>query len=348
MRGSIVVRGCLGLCLVWVGCGPRSLPERSSPALVPTGASAVLDLYGGNVLDARRDGLFARGGADGLAVFRGTATGAERLFEVPGGTGAAEALASRADDDVVIAFTDGLVRWDGAAATEITDRLVAALILGEPFDGLRVDALDVAEDGAIVLVASVFGQGGAAPYGQICRLDRADPSGDACSALPNEDAATAVVTQGARTYAIVGERLYRGEGVGALTPVNEDRVTGLRSLEGGRVAFMRDRNAWELVVLGPDGAEERRVASTWIDAGHSARGLWNLLVDHETDGSCSSFSWSCREDVLWTQLIVSHVTDRAQEVAHLDNPAGEPRLLPLADGSLRLEIGGDVYVIAAP
>ncbi|MGC4115593.1 MAG: hypothetical protein QM765_13510 [Myxococcales bacterium] len=57
--------------------------------------------------------------------------------------------------------------------------------------------------------------------------------------------------------------------------------------------------------------------------------------------------------MLWAQLLVSSVGDTLVEVGHLDATPGDDlwrnhRELPLADGSLRVEVGPEVYTIPAP
>lgn len=336
------------VALVAIGCGPRSLPQRSSPALEPTGASPVLD--GLVALDQRRDGVFSVYTEDEAIIQRMTDGTLTELFRYGGG---ADKLVSRADDDVLVASYDEIFRWDGVQLVDLTPRLEAALLLGLPFAGLRVTALDLAADGTVVAAVTLTGQGETAPFGQLCTLP---PSGaDVCEALEPISgdelaSASAVIVEGARTYLVAEEQLYLREAGGAFSPLTADRVPFLMSIEGGRVGYVRETSSGSaLHVLGPDGSEERRVESAWFVTGHSAAGLWEPTVDWEGDGSCGSFSWStCHEATLWTQLTVVHLGEERREVAHLDNLPFAPLVLPLADGSLRLEIDGQVYEIDAP
>ncbi len=344
----------LALGLLLGGCGPRGLPQRSSPVLEPTGASPVLD--GLSQRDLRRDGVFVVSTAEAQIVQRMTNGVVTELFRLTSPEfGGPDFLVSRADNDIVVGFYDQLVHWNGTAVTDLIPRLEGAVIIAHPIDNVSIDAVDLAADGTIVVGVNVGGQGEDAPFGQLCRLG---PTGsDSCEPLEalNGDElanASAVLVEGTRTYLLLegDERLYVREGTGAFSLVTNDRVVFLVSIEGGRVGYVRDGGSGSsaLHVLGPDGIEERRVADAWFVAGHSAAGLWENTVDSEGDGSCSSLSWStCTESTIWTQLIVMHLGDSRREVAHLDY-ASEPVVLPLADGSMRLEIDGQVYEVAPP
>lgn len=338
--------------------GRQNPPQRSSPVLEPTAGAALTNE--GAILDLRRDGVVAVPSEAGLDIRRVEAGGTARtLLTLAGRDAVGARLVSRADDHLAVATWDRLHVLRGGAVTDLTPRLEAAFVLARPTDLYTVVALDLAEDGTVTAAMTVGGQGKDAPYGQLCTLA---PSGaDRCEGIDALDPefgagqASAVLVEGSRIWVVVSERLYSRQAGGAWSPLSGERIVDLRAVEGGRIAYVRDSGTdSSLVVLDAGGAEERRVDGAWTLAGHAARGVWEVTIDSQGDGSCNGgFHWgSCSEPLLWTQLVVWYVGATRIEVAHLDQTPGnglfDRRMVPLADGSLRLEIGEQVFTLAAP
>lgn len=344
----LLVSGCgLGF-----GPGFRSQPPpRSSPALVPLGTSS----YGPNiVLDSRRDGLYATPTKAGLEIRRLEGSASKALFAAPGDDAGA-LLVSRSDDAVAVATWDRLHLFDGSALTDLTPRLNAAFVLARPTSLIRIVGLDLTEDGTVAATVAVGGQFDDAPYGQLCFLR---PAGrDTCEGIDSLSADglagdASVLAQGGQTFLLVEARLHVRVATGVFRLV-ADGVGQLRALDDGRVGYIvSSGTSSALVVVGGDRREERRVEGTWGVVGHSADGLWEVTVDAESDGSCSGLEWRCHESLVWSQLIVWRVGATRTEVAHLDAFPGDEVfrriLIPGADGSLVLQVEGNVYAVAAP
>ncbi len=348
------VRFLLVLCAVSASaCGPRSIPDRDSPALSPTGAAGIVELV---AADQRRDGVIARFDDPALATIVERVSGpgvATELFRVSSEY-AGGVLASRADDDAVLVLGGGdalaVHRWDGLATTDLAPRMRAALILAYPPEGLlSVTAVDLDANGDAVLLMSVGGQGDEAPADQLCRLG-ADGT-DRCEGLAGLEgdyaSFTAMAIGGRRLYVLADDHLHARDPEGTWGRVGGDRVVFLHAIEGGGVAYVDDHGtSSELVTLDAEGREVGSIGGVFYSYSHSASGLWDVVSDYETDGSCGSFSWTCTEPTVWTQYVFFKLDGSRREVAHLNVDGGGssyPVLLPLGDGSLLVDLGGTVY-----
>lgn len=342
----------LSVALFASACGPRSIPERESPALTPTSAASFVSFV---TADQRRDGVLARFDdvARQVIVERVSAPGvSSELFRVASDY-AGGALVSRADDDAVLVLNGDPIevhRWDGVTTTDLGARMNEALILAYPPEGLlTVTAVDLDPNGDVVLLVSVGGQAGDAPADQLCRLG-ADGT-DLCEGLdglePEYASFTAMVLGGSRIYVLADDHLHARDAGGSWTRVGGDRVVFLQAIDGGGVAYVDDHTtSSELVTLDAEGRELGSIGGVFYVHGHSASGLWEIASEYETDGSCGAFSWSCTEATVWTQYVLYKLDGSRREVAHLDvdgGGPGYPELLPLGDGSLLLDLGGTVY-----
>lgn len=268
------------------GCQHRPLPQRSSPVLEPSGASTVLDDL--RALDQRRDGVFAVRASDAVIVQRMTDDGVIELFRAPG----IEKLVSHADDDVLVSmdledrdrWDPRVAHWNGAELVDLTARLEGALILSGPFQGVAIEALDLAADGTVLVSARLTGHHDA-PYGQLCTLrlsgvdecEPVEPLTGHPSALASD-----VLVEGSRTHVVVSKKLFVREDGGVFAHVADDiKLESLRSIEGGRVGYV---GSGTLHILDAGGREERRVEGVGNPLGHAAAGLWQHSSDLETDG----------------------------------------------------------------
>lgn len=342
------------------GCVASGLPERESPPLEPSGTGAVLDPVD-MVYDLRRDGIYSALGAGGWEVRQLAEDGSVRtLASLPVDTGTITHIVSRSDSRIALAMWDRLYFFDGNTVTDWTDRLMSKLILAQPTDLVQILGLDMAEDGRLDIALAVGGQGGEAPYGQLCTLSASGES-DLCEGVDHLQEgglfrAEALVVEGERTYLLGEESLFVREGTGAFDLATDLQVAELRSLEGGRVAFVgyEGMEPWALHVLGANGAEERSVEISGVAYGHSLNGLWSIEVSGDWDSSnCGwSVSSSCSEPLKRTQLVVYHMGEERVEVGHLDREPGielfDFGALAMPDGSLHLEVAGSIYPIDAP
>lgn len=347
---SIPLALSLAIC---AGCG-NNPPGRNSPVLMPTGEAPFLS--DGTILDLRRDGTFAVQTLDGLEVRRLEGSAPRTLFSVATTYGLGSLVVSRGET-VAVASWDQLHTFDGTTVHSESARLMDALITVVPTDLVQISALDLGADGALTVGVTVGGQAGDAPYAQLCTLPNSGPGScegiDGLDGYGGASSPLAVVVEGPRTYLLVGSLLLVREGSGAFAPVLTDRVIDLRTIEGGRVAYVHDLGTSSaLHILGPDGAEERQVAGPWFVSGHAASGLYAVSVTSTDDGSCSG-SWSmCTAPLVWAQLVVTRYGTTTVELGHLDSrPGGELygyAVLPLPEGGLRIEVDGAVYEFAAP
>jgi hypothetical protein len=350
--------GCVG------GAPDDGFGPRPSPELETNGASLR---PADSVLDARRDGVFARAIDDEtVAVYAMRAADPQRLFDAEGYGPSTSLghLASRSDDDVLLATrddgTDRFWRWDGETTSDVTTRMLAPLILAHETDQIGANALDIDDDGTVIVAMGVGGQGVDAPMSQLCVYGLA-PEADACESMdvitgmPEAIASDVAISAGRIFVVAEGLAFVRAPG-GAWTALRVP-ATNVRVLDDGRVAIVTETDGGSVVRTFASGGAETQVtlASVFSLEGHSHLGLWTVWNALDGDGSCTGidFSGSCHEEIVRSRVVVQHATldGAVTEVGHAtfdDDSALSPLLTPLANGDLRLDTMGAHFFVARP
>jgi hypothetical protein len=341
------------------GCyGP---PDRPSPVLIPAELEPF-DLSYEIVRDLRRDGVFARG----PSAFT-TAGGQPREIFVADAD--IEIFASRADDEAVVVSEERVLRYDGERFEDLSARLRAAVVgpLGGN-NGVHPHTIDLAADGTVAVAISVSGPLDAANRLQICTLglarDECEASGMLAAVGPDFSAGS-IVLEGGYLYALdtvvptwpEPAPLIRRAIAGGSWILLSPTVRHLAPLEGERVAYYEQRQdlSATLYTLGPDGEVERQVEDEAEHLsslrGHASSGLWMIELVAEGDDSEAAeddtpCTFLCDAPPEWYQFAIHHVGTEVREVAHVDTSLLDYHFLPLADGSLRIEHEGEVFLLA--